>query len=308
MSLIRRIFRRLKTDLYRSRFESVARQVSGVKPLVRGDLPFTVLSMVQHRDVFAYLLAIRSFTLRLNPRRVVVVCDPTLTDVDRAVMTQQVPHIEFREAHEFRHPDIPIGGTWERLFAISGYAEQDYVVQLDADTLALGDLPEVHQAVMARHGFTIGECAGQGLMTFEQARENAAPWQSDDEHIQGVSEFRFVETNVEQRWYVRGCSGFTGFSPGTAFRANMLAFSREMHRLTGERWSEWGTEQVTSNYLVANSPGTQVLPFPDYATPDVCTTSTRFVHFIGSMRFTTRAYERAAATIISELLSGPSSH
>ena len=37
----------------------------------------------------------------------------------------------------------------------------------------------------------------------------------------------------------------------------------------GSRWTEWGTEQVTSNYVVANSPEAMVLPYPKYACFDL---------------------------------------
>ena len=74
-----------------------------------------------------------------------------------------------------------------------------------------------------------------------------------------------------------------------------------MRRLTGTRWDEWGTEQVASNYLVANLPGTLVLPFPDYGTPDRIASRPRFLHFIGSQRFTTGCYARTARAVIGEI-------
>src|SRR5689334_1204775 len=131
MSLVNRVIQRLKRDFFRSQYQKVAARILDTPPIRRGDLPFTVLSMVQKRDVHSYLVAVKSFCHFLNPSRVVVVCDPTLDANDRAVLKRHVPHVELFDAHEFVHPDIPRGGTWERLFAISHMVEDGYVVQLD---------------------------------------------------------------------------------------------------------------------------------------------------------------------------------
>ena len=58
---------------------------------------------------------------------------------------------------------------------------------------------------------------------------------------------------------------------------------------------------MASNYLAANQPGAFVLPFPTYATPDVTTPHTRFLHFIGSLRFVNGDYAQAARSVIAEL-------
>ena len=66
----------------------------------------------------------------------------------------------------------------------------------------------------------------------------------------------------------------------------------------GADWKRWGTEQVTSNYLVANAAGTTVLPFPKYGTPDCARAETAFLHFIGSMRFVNSKYETTSRDAI----------
>jgi hypothetical protein len=301
LNQLERVRRRLVRDFNRLRFTRVAERIFEVLPLQTGLAPLTVLSMVQHRDVAAYLVAIRSFAGQINPRRIVVVCDPSLTSEDLSAISSQIPHIEFRRAEEFRHPDIPVGGTWERLAAITEYARDDYVLQLDADTVTLAEIPEVEAHVMARSPFTIGESRQQGLLSFEQARDNSAPWQSASVHVQGLAEYRLMDTLMAQRTYVRGCSGFTGFSPDLGMREKMFQFSKEMRALLGARWDEWGTEQVTSNYLVASEGRAAVLPFPKYTTPDTAEAASAFVHYIGSMRFSTGAYVRAADATVRSL-------
>lgn len=295
MSLVHRIRYRAERDYFRWKYNRVARRIMATRPLARGTVPFILLSMVQKRDVAPYLVALKSFAHFVNPARVVVVCDPSIDQDDRAVFKRHVPHIELRDAHEFTHQDIPRGGTWERLFAISGYAEENYVIQLDADTVTVHPIPEVRDAVLANAGFVISEMADAPARTLQATHENAKQWMGESSpHIQALAEFNMVDAGLpDTARYIRGCSGFTGFPRGAGMRDTMTDYSRRMTSKLGEGWKRWGTEQVTSNYLISNMPGTRPLPFPKYGTPDDATADTAFYHFIGSMRFNNNRYEMA---------------
>jgi hypothetical protein len=304
MSLVNRIWQRLKRDYFRSDYQRAARAILTTPPLAQGSEPFTVLSQVHQRDVTSYLVAIKSFAHFLNPRQVVVVCDPSIGAADRAILKQHVPHIVLRDADEFTHPDIPRGGTWERLYAISEYARDSYVVQVDADTLTLQPIPEVRDAVAASTGFVLGEMPDTPMRLLPAVRENALPRVMPGAHIQSLAEAEMVNVGLPtDALYVRGCSGFTGFPPSTTMRAALTDFSKRMTAKLHDDWKRWGTEQVTSNYLVANAAGTKPLPFPKYGTPDCATADTAFSHFIGSMRFVNSKYAKASSRAI-ELIRG----
>lgn len=294
---------RLRRDYFRWQHDRVVRAVLKTPALRVGELPFLLLSMVQKRDVLAYLVALKSFTTFANPARVVVVCDPSIDARDREVLRQHVPHIELHEADEFVHPEIPRGGTWERLLAICSYARENYVVQLDADTVTVGAPKAVLDAIENQTGFVLGEESRQSLLTLAQTTANAKADIFGQRHIQGFSEACMAEVGLPQEaMYVRGCSGFTGFPPSAGMLERLVQFSRAMSRTIGmPRWSSWGTEQVTSNYLVANAVGTQVLPYPAYGTPDAMKEDTVFIHFIGSMRFTNNKYEETSRTVIKRM-------
>ncbi|MCS0629272.1 hypothetical protein NX786_08000 [Telluria mixta] len=305
MSLVERVVQRVRRDYFRWQYQKVARQILDTRPVKRGDLPFTLLSMVHQRDVHSYLVAVKSFTHFLNPSRIVVVCDPSIDDNDRAVLKHHLPHVILREAGEFTHPDIPRGGTWERLFAISGYALDSYVIQLDADTLTMQPIPEVLQAVQAGAGFVLGEIPDTPIRPLDAVRVHALPKVKPGAHIQTLSEAEMANVGLpSDARYVRGCSGFTGFPPSTTMRDNLLDFSRRMKGKLGDDWKRWGTEQVTSNYLVANAFAAKSLPFPKYGTPDCATAETAFFHFIGPMRFINNKYKttsRQAIHLISNV-------
>lgn len=298
MSLVYRIKKRIITDYYRAMFNKAAKRVLNTKPLSIGNLPFITLSMVQHRDVHAYLIAIKSFSYYAPASRVVVVCDPSLTVEDRDCMKHHIPHIEFREAYEFRHGAIPVGGTWERLSAISKYVTEAYTVQLDADTICTGPIEEVRRAVLNNTGFVLGEKPQQEIILLSEAAEKSKHWTND--HIQAVAE-KSMEQVLGNKYYVRGCSGFTGFPKNSALEENMLEFSTLMSRFIGSRWSEWGTEQVASNYLIANCSDTEILPFPKYSTPPIGVEAVAFHHYIGHVRFGDGRYASVARSVLNNL-------
>jgi len=306
MSIVNRIIQRLKRDYFRSRHSKAIQEVLATPPVARGSLPFLLLSMVHTRDIHSYLVALKSFVHFTNPERIVVVCDPSVTDADQALLRQQVPHIELRHADEFVHPDIPRGGVWERLYAISGFVRDHYVVQLDADTVTVQPIAEVLEGIKSGTGFVLADLPDTPLRQLPAVREHALGWLKPGAHIQTIAESEMANIGLPQDvLYVRGCAGFTGFPRSETMRDTMVDFSRRMTAKLGDDWKRWGTEQVTSNFLVANANGTRALPFPKYGTPDAATGETAFYHFIGSMRFINGKYEATSRTAIRMLGAAP---
>lgn len=298
-SFATRMFRRIRARFFQTRYLSVVRRIVGTPPNAKGNLDFILLSMVHQRDVYSYLVAAKSFMRFANPKRVVVVCDPSIQDADRTTILGQIPHAELRHADEFTHSSVPRGGTWERLFAISGYAAEDYVVQLDADTLTLEPIPEVREAIASRVGFVIGEIPHQTLLSLAETQVIGCEGMLKSRHIQVASEASMASLGfADNARYVRGCAGFTGFPPDPEMRAKLVNFSATMGKHFGARWKEWGTEQVASNFLVANCLATKVLPFPKYGTPDAEQLGTAFLHFIGPLRFINSSYQKYTARVL----------
>ena len=289
--------KKISTKYQKWRYNRVVKAVLDTPPLKIGKNSFTTLSMVHQRDVLPYLVAIKSFAKYADPTKIVIVCDPTIGDAERSLFKEHIPHVELRRAEEFRFPDIPIGGTWERLSAITEYARNSYTVQLDADTVTLGPVKEVIEAIQSGNGFVIGERSDQKLLTLDEAAALSKDW--NDLHIQAFAEKRMNTANLELSLYVRGCSGFSGFPIDTSMRGKMVDFSKKMKTISQSRWAEWGTEQITSNYLVANSKGAKVLPFPAYRTPKATLEKVSFAHFIGYIRFSDSLYREASRRLIA---------
>jgi len=284
------------------RFDITVRSILKTTVVVPGKTPFIALSMVQHRDVLSYLLALKSFARYLSPQRVVVVADPTLNAADRATLRAHVPHIEFREAAEFHQNGIPKGGTWERLTAIAEYSAHQYVVQLDADTVSTADLPEVRAAILSGKSFALGTDDIQPIEDADIAAQRAKEKSTTENHIQLLAESCLDRLASHGTYrYARACSGFSGFAPGTFDVAQLRRISLRMGELLGDRWAAWGTEQFTSNLLVCSSTGGHLLPHPRYCNPWRMTQSSIFLHLIGYTRFQTGLYARLASRVTLEL-------
>ena len=295
--------------IHRARFNWAVRAMRRTPALQRGKEPFIALSMVQHRDVLPYLLALKSFARFLLPARVVLVADPTLDEQDRALLRQHVPHIEIREATEFRRPATPVGGCWERLNAISEYAKDAYVIQLDADTVAVNELAAVRQAINDQVSFTLGTEDVQPIQNCAEIAAWANGRRDGDDHVQLLAECALAQFDPEGRYrYARGCAGFAGFAPGTISPEHVAEISERMGPILGKLWSGWGTEQFTSNLIVCSSPGARLLPHPTYCAPTRIKPHTVFLHFIGYARYRSSLYAELARRTADELAAKVPQH
>lgn len=298
------MFHNLKGQVGRELFN---RRCAGVlaTPPVRLDEshPAMVLSQLQHKDVLMYLVAVKSFAARVPLGAARVLDDGSLQPEDRELLARHVPGVVIEPITAYRSARCPSGGTWERLLGIARHCADRYVMQLDADTLALAALPEVVDAIAANRSFALGTWDDQRSETFAERAADARRLNTGAQvHVQVAAEQHF---DRDPAWaglrYIRGCSGFAGFARGATSAQFIEDFSERMSRLLGERWREWGSEQVMSNIALANSPDAMVLPHPRYCDCQHRAEYSAFVHFIGDCRFRGSAYRDAAAAQI-ELL------
>jgi hypothetical protein len=300
------MFYKQKDKLRRWLFAHQVRGVLDTPPLrLAGGAATLVLSQLQHKDVLMYLAAVKSFARHLPPGEVHVVDDGSLTDDDHALLMRHIPGIQFHTLTDCREPGLPQGGTWERLIAIARLSSSRYVIQLDADTLTLAGIDEVSDAVTRNQSFSIGTWDQQMIEPAASRAHTARPRLNGGRpHVQLLAEAHFDRfAGAESLRYVRGCSGFSGFAVSTGKLELMRSLSSQMQALIGERWLEWGSEQVMSNLVVANQPDAMVLPHPDYADCEKMQPgATRFVHFIGTCRFRSGRYARLVRQMVSQIL------
>lgn len=293
----------------------LARRVLATPPVPAGDDGVILFSMIGTAVLLPYLVAVKSLRQHLGRGRVVILDDGTLTAADHAVLAHHLNGPRIIAIADVDTGDCPRGGTWERLLTILDLRSGAYVIQVDSDTVTLGDLREVRAAIDAGRDFTLRGEAGAEIRTADViARDRAdVDPRATGLHVQDAAEAAIGSVAIPG-WpalrYVRGCSGFAGFAPGGPGRALAEGFSRAMDDAIGrDRWARWGSEQVTSNFVVANGRAPLLLPYDRYLNfwnaalfgRATFPSDPAFVHFIGTYRFHGDAYLAATRTAIDRL-------
>lgn len=282
-------------------FKRAAMGIRMVGPARFRESKLTVLSMVNHRDVDAYLVALKSFCHNVSVGRAVLIADPTLTEEDKAVLREHAPGLEMRDARQYHDGLMPKGGTWERLAAISDEVANGYVTQLDADTVSLAPLEEVGAAMAANRAFLLASTGSADIAPCTEMARRAKARVPGDTHIQTWAEAS-LDVLPATYMYARACSGFAGFPRGSFDRKELVDISRRMQHVLGERWNTWGTEQVTSNVVCASQPGAQLMPHPRYCNANYEQLgATVFLHFIGYARYRDARYREVTKEVIRAL-------
>ncbi len=301
---------KIRTSILRRWFDWRCRRVLDAPPAtITEDGGFVVLTMTCHRDLIQYLVAIKSFTRYASPRKAYVLDDGSLTAKDKAILARHVPGIEILTLDDFSSASCPRGGCWERLLAVAELAKHDYVVQMDADILTRGEIGEVLDCVKGQASFVLSTGPRfRGFETMEQ-RNSAAKQELAEgvvsDHVQFLTELNLDKiASHENMKYIRGCAGFSGFAKQGVSRDLIERVSSQMYDAIGEKWAEWGSEQVMSNIVVANQEGSVVLPHPKYSNCyEYSESETKLIHFIGICRFTSADYASKAHDAVAGLLA-----
>lgn len=273
-------------------------------PLRPRPAPLRIVSMLRHDDVLMYLLAIKSFYRRIDGGEIIVLDDGTLTDADRAILHEHIEAFQIVRIDDIDTGPCPRGGAWERLLYILDQSRESYVVQLDADILTTGPLQDVVAATRGNRAFTLRGGPGEAVVDLPAAAAQVSGL--DPRYLQIRAELALPGLPAELgRLYIRGSAGFAGFARGGPGRDIAEAFSTRMEAMMGRAWHGWGTEQVTSNFIVANSPDPVALPWPTYCCfePPCDGSGAHLVHFVGTWRFQRGVYIRQSRAAIAELMS-----
>jgi hypothetical protein len=301
------MFYRLKEKFHRLRFMMETKGVLATPALVaQPDSGLALLTQLQHKDVRLALIAFKSFAIKVPVGTFYILNDGSLTPDDLDLLRRHIPSVIFLAMEENQSRKCPKGGCWERLLSISSLVKDHYVIQLDSDTLTLGDIPEIAECVRANRSFVIGTWDNQELESMPYRNSEAVAVMektTTKPHIQLAAEASFNKLKrFDELKYVRGCAGFTGFGKGSFDRGFVEEISSQMSDALGDRWREWGSEQVMSNIVVANTDNCRVLPHPKYSDCwKMRLSETEFVHFIGSCRFSNGIYARLGKNIIAQL-------
>lgn len=266
-----------------------------------------LFSMIGTAVLLPYLVAVKSLWNELERGRVAILDDGTLTAQDRAILAHHCGDPEIMRISDVVLNEFPAGGTWERLLTILDRRQSEYWMQLDSDTVVIGPVPEVEEAIARNRSFILlGEEAAEGPKALPDFVQHFYPGGEEAVgHVQGRIESRMGRIDPARGWrYVRGCSGFAGFAATGAGRPLASAFLTEMKAMIGEAdVTIWGTEQVTSNFVLANETAPVVLPYDRYLNywAQGWGEDARFLHFVGTHRHHGGAYIAASLTAIERI-------
>ncbi len=300
------MFFRARRALNRAWFDFHLKQVLQTPPLPPANSEVTVASMLCHGDLIMYLLAAKSLIQRLDVSpQVVVLNDGSLTEEDIQLLRRHIPSLRTVPIASIERGRCPKGGAWELLLMMATLVQDGYVVQVDSDTLTLGPIPEVNACIGGERDFALlGDRSyphvESMLETVARSRENLHP------HVQAHVERNFDKLPESQDLkYLRGNAGFIGFAKGSFDRERVQWFSDLMRGIAGEKWNEWGSEQVTTNLLIANSENPLPLPASRYlsywAHADIAYREASFLHFIGPHRYSDGFYRKSAESVLRAL-------
>ncbi|MBI1394224.1 MAG: hypothetical protein GC152_15955 [Alphaproteobacteria bacterium] len=264
-----------------------------------------IVSQLRSKDLLPYLVAVKSFRARFGRGRIVVVDDGSLTSDDRAAIERHLGRVTFRPLSDGWIDGLPRGGCWERICVIAQECRDAYVIQVDADTVTLGPVAEVTALADANRPFAIADAPTPGVATFDEMLDYHAARRSDPiDHMQIAAEMAMKTAGLpEGRRYLRGSAAFAGFPKGADLFPLLHEIHAAMSTAIGAQWSEWGSEQVASNYAVANLGNAATLAPPGYVnhTPETDLDGASFVHFFGTYRHHGGRYARAARSAIRDL-------
>jgi hypothetical protein len=293
------MFYNITTKLSKKLFDFQIRGILNTPPIEYREDAWTILSMISHSDLLMYLLAIKSFYGRLGSGKILVINDGTLTEEDKRTLRAHLISLTI-----VGRDVISIGSflrhiMWERLAYAVALSASEYVIQLDADTLTIGPIEEARICASENRPFILGTGTGQKLVSVAEASAFAAAIES--QHIQIIAEKALARLpDAEMLKYVRGSAGLAGLARHGFSQQRAEAFCLEMTYMIGDRFKEWGTDQVAFNFIVSNSAHAVVLPFPAYCvSPEQAPGVSRFLHFIGSHRFDAGEYARQGRHFIA---------
>ena len=291
-------------------FNRTVRTVLAAPPVRAADDGVVIFSMIGTRVLLPYLVAAKSLHAQLRRGRFAILDDGTLTAADKAVLDFHLGRPELRSIAAVEVGDCPRGGCWERLLTLLELRRDNYVIQLDSDTVTLGPVDEIAQAIDQGRAFTLrGEASSAWLPVARFGADLAGL--PPAAHVQAKIEALLPQVASAAgglSHYVRGCAGFAGFASGGSDRALADAFSRAAAAQLGPQvWAQWGSEQVMSNLYIANDAEPLLLPYARYLNfwNEPIASEAAFVHFVGTFRYHRGAYAAAARQAVMGLGLGP---
>ena len=205
------MFYRIRDVINRIKFNESCKKILSTDPVIPKQSDIRIVSMVCHRDITMYLVAIKSFLHYCNIGKVIVLNDGSLTNRDILLLKDHIQGIEIISINEISTGKCPKGGCWERLCLIGNLVEKYYVLQLDSDTVTLDKCPEVNECIDNNNSFT--SMGSNSTLRIEKMVDAAlqAKCSTGTGHQRDIERSFALYPCSETIKYVRGNAALAGF-------------------------------------------------------------------------------------------------
>jgi hypothetical protein len=120
------------------------------------DYDIVIVSQVYSAAVLMTLLALKSFILKMNHKvRLDLIDDGSLKEADKQMLKQHFSAVNIIPISTIDLHGCPQGGCWERLCYILDISKNNYVIQVDTDTITVNDIPEIVECLKRNTAFLI---------------------------------------------------------------------------------------------------------------------------------------------------------
>ena len=145
--------RRWRTRIEATRHAEAISDVLETPPIEPRQDGVVLFSMIGTAVLLPYLVAVKSLWHHLGRGRVAILDDGTLTAQDRAILAHHCGDPQIMRIADVKLNEFPAGGTWERLLTILDNRAGEYWIQLDSDTVTIGAVPEISEAIARNRSF-----------------------------------------------------------------------------------------------------------------------------------------------------------
>jgi len=300
-------------------------KIAKTKPITTNpDAKTEVHSVIPHRYIYAYLVAIKSLLQYHADLSVVVHDDGSLTKADKALLAFHLPGCKVIDRLDadaaFDSLNNPFLSkvrnsytSYIKLFDTIHSCKSERIIVIDSDTLFLkrpdaiidwienGGKPWYHTAPLG------------GMKRKELTKQKSQPSTGkqaaqEKDHIQTLIMKNIDNINItlEKNYNIEQgfCAGFIGYDSTTIKLDELNELFLLLHKKFDDKIFKWGAEQ-TVHGLALGAKGAEALPIDDYfvftqKNADLAKDAT-FVHFVGENRFHRLIYPRLAKSLIQSL-------
>ena len=273
-------------------------------------------SIVPHRNLYAYLIAIKSLLRYSNDFAVYVHDDGSLSDDDKILLkdhinginilcrTQADDYFDKKMQDPFLSKVRTSYTSYLKLFDPTFRSTQKRIILLDSDTLFI-KYPHHIIEWSKNGGAPWYHAAPLGNMKAVKKSANVKP---KDPHIQTLimEQLSNINTELDDHYSLEQgfCAGFIGYDVDAIGFPRLKRLLENLHKRFGDKIFKWGAEQ-TIHGLILCGDNAERLPMKDYFVytqnnapqADEAT----FIHFVGENRFFKLKYPRLASSIVNTL-------